>query len=355
MSEATGTKKPPMPLRERILKYLSACPPAIEGQNGSTQTFAVARSLYNGFALSESEVFQYLQDGYNLRCTPPWSEKELLHKASEATKAEYTKVRGYLLEKNGKYQNEDFRENSKPKKPSSPIAPVATLDPATEIEKFLNGFRCSEVCLWEESPVRPDEDWTKDGVLLVQHLYQPGELINFVVDFKLSDCKNGLTKAVPSGYGTTMERDDLVSIWNVSGMPQSDAGGWMRINPLDGLGITDKNVTAFRYILLEFDSIPLDLQMSLLAKLPLPIAAILTSGGRSVHAWCKADCASIEEYRATSKRLMDMLAKFGLDGKNKNPARLSRLVGVTRLVGAADDGKQKLLFLNPTPKGGSIL
>jgi hypothetical protein len=132
-------------------------------------------------------------------------------------------------------------------------------------------------------------------------------------------------------------------------------GAWLRMNPMDGQGVADVNVTAFRYALIECDAVPLELQLSLLAKLSLPIAAILTSGARSIHAWVKIDAANADEYRRDVSRLLASLAKFGVDGKNKNPSRMSRLPGVVRRIGAHGDGRQRLYYLNPQPKQKAIL
>jgi hypothetical protein len=126
------------------------------------------------------------------------------------------------------------------------------------------------------------------------------------------------------------------------------------MNPVDGKGVADANVTAFRFALLESDKLPIELQLSLLAKLPLPIAAILSSGGRSVHAWVMADVPDAEDYRATVAGMLEILARFGVDGKNKNPSRLSRLPGARREIGAVHDGLQRLLYLNPKPDGKAI-
>ena len=152
-----------------------------------------------------------------------------------------------------------------------------------------------------------------------------------------------------------MERDLLVAGWEQGGVDESEAGGWLRMNPVDGQGIADANVTAFRFALLECDTLPLEMQWALFAKLPLPIAAILSSGGRSVHAWVKLDACDAAEYRAVVPQMFALLAKFGVDRKNGNPSRLSRLPGSTRVVGAAGDGVQRLLYLNPQPKERSIL
>ena len=62
-----------------------------------------------------------------------------------------------------------------------------------------------------------------------------------------------------------------------------------------------------------------------------------------------------EHYRATVARLLAILARFGVDGKNKNPSRLSRLPGAWRVIGAAGDGIQRLLYLNPQPEERSIV
>jgi len=97
------------------------------------------------------------------------------------------------------------------------------------------------------------------------------------------------------------------------------------------------------------------LQLSLLAKLPLPIAVILTSGGRSVHAWVRVDAATLDEYRHDVSWMLALLARFGVDDKNKNPSRMSRLPGVARSIGAAGDGHQRLLYLNPQPAQKAIL
>jgi hypothetical protein len=64
----------------------------------------------------------------------------------------------------------------------------------------------------------------------------------------------------------------------------------------------------------------------------------------------KVACRDAAEYRATVARMLALLAKFGVDGKNKNPSRLSRLPGARRVIGALGDGVQRLLYLNPQPE-----
>ena len=83
-------------LQERIQAYLDAIPPAIAYSDGHKQTFKVACLLFNGWALTVDETLAWLKV-YNAKCQPPWSDKELAHKAKDAAKAKHEKPRGYLL------------------------------------------------------------------------------------------------------------------------------------------------------------------------------------------------------------------------------------------------------------------
>jgi hypothetical protein len=85
-----------MPLRERIERYIDACPPAISGQRGHDQTFRVTCILVQGFDLAPEDAFSFLAR-YNQRCEPPWAETELWHKLRDADRVPERKSRGYLL------------------------------------------------------------------------------------------------------------------------------------------------------------------------------------------------------------------------------------------------------------------
>lgn len=64
----------------RARAYVRSVPGAISGQGGSLATFKVAVALVRGFALTEQDALEVLLQDFNLRCEPPWSEPELLHK-----------------------------------------------------------------------------------------------------------------------------------------------------------------------------------------------------------------------------------------------------------------------------------
>lgn len=68
---------------DRARAYIERMPEAISGSGGHTATWNVARKLAD-FGLSESEILGVLVNDYNPRCQPPWSQRELEHKAADA-------------------------------------------------------------------------------------------------------------------------------------------------------------------------------------------------------------------------------------------------------------------------------
>lgn len=111
-----------------------------------------------------------------------------------------------------------------------------------------------------------------------------------------------------------------------------EAGAWIRFNPLDGKGGKNENVTDWRYALVESDSMELDKQNALIRELELPVACLVYSGGKSIHAIVHIDAADYHEYRKRVDYLYSICKKNGLDvdQQNKNPSRLSRMPGVIR-------------------------
>jgi hypothetical protein len=191
--------------------------------------------------------------------------------------------------------------------------------------------------------------------------YQPGEFVCICTEFAIHAKKDGSQKAVPKGIGRTKTSADWIEILQREGCLNAGlAGAWIRLNPvtLSGSGTNgahrDADVTGYRYLLVESDSIGFELQISLYAKLALPIAALITSGGQSVHAVVKVDAATEMDFRADAAFVLGRLAQFGIDPANGNPSRYGRMPGVQRSIGAVGDGQQRLLYFSPQPKGGSI-
>ena len=118
----------------------------------------------------------------------------------------------------------------------------------------------------------------------------------------------------------------------VLGDPNPEAGAWIRFNPLDGKGVRNDNVTDLRFALVESDETELGQQNAILRELELPIAALVYSGGKSLHAIVHIDAPNYEEYRKRVEFLYEICRKNGLkpDKQNKNPSRLSRMPGIMR-------------------------
>ena len=111
-----------------------------------------------------------------------------------------------------------------------------------------------------------------------------------------------------------------------------EVGAWIRFNPLDGNGIKNENVTDFRYALVESDNMDIGAQNAIIRELELPVACLVYSGGKSVHAIVRIDAGDYSEYRKRVDYLYDVCKKNGLkiDSQNRNPSRLSRMPGIMR-------------------------
>jgi hypothetical protein len=227
-------------------------------------------------------------------------------------------------------------------------------------KKWLGDFRCDECDLWHVSPWRPLEDWKVDSMMLLAALYDKAERLNIVTDYTVATDRYGSEKANPKGAGKTMLREEWLRYIRDNGAPKSKAGAWIRPNPVKIVGsgqggaFTDADVTSYRFALIESDALALEIQLSLWARLPLPVAAIISSGGSSYHAWVKVDCTDEAEYREQVNRVLTTLARFAVDPANKNPSRLARLPGARRSIGANGQGAQQLVYLNPEPTGEPI-
>ena len=235
---------------------------------------------------------------------------------------------------------------------AKPVPSQPTIPPTQAVEAFLKGYRAGEEEIISRSPVAiPAEDWQEASVF-IEHLFMSDELVNLVAE--RSKRPDGTLS--PVGYGTSRTATKWLDLLAAEqAVPQSEAGCWIRLNPTDGKGIHDVRITAFRHSLVEFDEIPVELQLAFFAKVRLPIAALVKSGGKSVHAWVHIGARDLDAYRAQVKNLYAALERFGVDPANKNPSRLARMPGARRQdSGARNGGLQRLLYLNPDPTSKAI-
>ena len=128
-------------------------------------------------------------------------------------------------------------------------------------------------------------------------------------------------------------------IGSVLGDYNPKAGAWVRFNPLDGKDCKNENVTEFKYALVESDTMEIEKQNAIIRELELPVACLVHSGGKSLHAVVRVDASDYKEYRNRVDYLYKVCEKNGLkvDSQNRNPSRLSRMPGVMR------NGKKQFL------------
>ncbi len=206
--------------------------------------------------------------------------------------------------------------------------------------EWLKGFRAGPEDFFDRSPWRLSEDWLDDASMLFAAMYHAGEYINVVTRH---------LQGKPVGHGIAQTRDEWMSDARARKLICREAGAWIRMNPTDGNGVSDSNITACRFALIESDKLSLELQLALFAKIPLPINALVASGGKSIHAWIRVDAPCAEEYRRRLKEeIFPVLAQFGFDRANTNPSRLARLPGVNRnLKPSSGTGEQRLIYCAP--------
>ena len=59
--------------------------PSVSGSGGHVEAFKCARRLFR-CGMTEQQIYILLRDYFNPRCSPEWSERELKHKARQATR-----------------------------------------------------------------------------------------------------------------------------------------------------------------------------------------------------------------------------------------------------------------------------
>ena len=109
-------------------------------------------------------------------------------------------------------------------------------------------------------------------------------------------------------------------------------------------------VTEFRYALLESDEADPTLWLRALAQLPIPLASIVTSGGKSIHALVRVNASTKQEWDDVAKGFLRYLAvPLGADEGALTAVRLTRLPFVHR-----GERLQELLYLDPDPMSTPI-
>lgn len=220
------------------------------------------------------------------------------------------------------------------------------LDWEDEIGNIIDKDSIDSIELHEPS----DSNWNPANELIryLTTLFDTDEYVGFVV----SSIENEKGKFIPGNRGNfRMTAGQIVEglhscngdIGAVIGDYNQAAGAWIRFNPLNGEGVRNTDIASFKYALVESDSLDIGKQLSIIHQLELPVAAVVYSGAKSIHAIVKVDASDNKEYRERVSYLYKICDKNGLevDSQNKNPSRLSRMPGCVR-----GDHKQFIIETN---------
>ena len=224
----------------------------------------------------------------------------------------------------------------------------ATFDPAklARLAAKLDGIDAAWFAA--RSPKRPDN---RTPASFLHELYAPGEK---VIVFDVFESQG---QAVWTGEPPPYDARSLDAFR--TGKPR---GVWFLAQPVSGefadTGTLNKDgtphlsrrswrtVTSWKWLVLESDTANRDHWLAALAQLPMPISAIYSSGGKSVHALVRLGADSKDQWDDTADKLKPMLITLGADRKAISAVRLTRLPQCERF----EKGQmQALLYLNGSP------
>lgn len=153
------------------------------------------------------------------------------------------------------------------------------------------------------------------------------------------------------------------TVWNKSlpdaavsaAVTNNTEGAWIMVNPVTGayksierLGKrsrrAEENLVAYEYVLIESDSVDMELWLRVLTKLDLPIVSVTTSGSKSAHALVRVNAKDRADYLEKAAEIADLVVPLGADPAAMSAVRLTRVPGCVR----KDTGKaQELIWFNP--------
>lgn len=227
----------------------------------------------------------------------------------------------------------------------------------------------TEELLRRLSPVEIPADRHRWAELLIDTLFQPGERI--LVFTNMRSQGQFLRVAGRGNYRLATRPGEHAT--PCTHLPdRGPEGVWYLCAPVTGTWQTNPNnldpatrqprpgrrhaecCQRFPFAVIESDNLSPRVWLQILGILRDRIAAIYTSGSKSVHTLLHLPgCATTAEFNRHRQELLRRLVPVGADPAAITPVRLTRLPGCLRLNKTGADGTpalQRLLYLNPDPQ-----
>ena len=190
----------------------------------------------------------------------------------------------------------------------------------------------------------------------IEALFQPGDGIGLAHASHTREGDMIVVPDQPRGYAEMIRKAEEADARG-DGLPAiSGEGVYVRVNPfplrgefedeaegseasasdaneggfVEKLRYNEDNVAEFRHTLIEWDDCSKELQLGRLIASGLPLAAIVDSGGKSLHGIVRVDAADKAEYDERVRMIHALFEDTGLDSSCKNASRLSRLPDAAR-------------------------
>lgn len=185
-------------------------------------------------------------------------------------------------------------------------------------------------------PIPVGHSAIKDVTDYISALFEPEEKVCYVTtayqddDGKWKPYGGVFSRTAKSLLDSAKKHPD--DITDTFGSYNEAAGVWVCFNPIDGENRSNKNVTSYRYALVESDTQDIETQYQIIQDLRLPVKMLVHSGGKSLHAIVNIGAVDYKQYQERVDFLYTVCRKHGLivDTQDKNPSRLSRLPGFKR-------------------------
>lgn len=221
--------------------------------------------------------------------------------------------------------------------------------------KYDNDYQLLDKSYIDGKEIHEPKYWNpvQEIVKYLDTLFESDDIVAYATESyaKTNEATGEVEKYLPAKGAYDRTAGELIDkllrcegkINEVLGDYNEQAGAWVRFNPMDGKGVKNENVAQFRYALVESDNMDLEKQNAIVRELELPIATLVYSGAKSIHAVVRIEATNKEEYKKRVDYLYKICKKNGLnvDEQNKNPSRLSRLPGFMR-----GDKKQFIIDTN---------